>query len=337
MKADLANIKMAFIVCMGRSGSTMLQHLFDAHSQIVSPIESKFVLHLRTKYKNIKTWDAVMIDQFIKDLYTDRKFRLFWNVAKEDLRTLFDHYAVHSFADACKVVYLSHPSISEKNDVRLIVDKNPAHSFFTPRLLEVFPDAQIIHLVRDPRAVICSQLRSLHKKSVYVLSQQWNFMNGCIVKDSGDRSLVIHYETLVSEPEKILKMLLECHGIHFEEEMLHQQEKVKERAKTNSFLSLEHHLNVGNPVNTRSVEKWKSELTSSEIEVIGATCKNLAEELGYPLEQVKLSFTQQVLLTYGHLRMIMRRAIVGRLFKLPFWVRKPIYNTVSFFFDRRYK
>ena len=151
-KKNLHHIQLVFLVSRGRSGSTMLQNILDAHPNICAPLESKFVLHLKSKYKNISHWNNKTINQFITDLYTNRKIRLFWNIDKKNLYDLFSQYKIESFADACKIIYLSFPSVHTKNNVTVIIDKNPAHSRFIYELYTVFPNAKFIHLVRDPRA-----------------------------------------------------------------------------------------------------------------------------------------------------------------------------------------
>jgi hypothetical protein len=336
MKKSLEHIKIVFILARARSGTTMLQNNLDAHPNIIAPLESKFMLHLKTRYGKVTDWNSKVIDRLCKDIYSNRKFRLFWEVDRKDLRTLFDAYEVNSFGDACKVVYLSFPSLNKKEDIQLIVDKNPAYARFIPALTEVFPDAQFIHLAREPRASVYSQIVAFKKRSVFNLAVLWSFFNKIILEAKIKKHL-LHYEKLVSNPEHELKSLMNHLGLPFSEAMLEGHTTLNKKKDKNPFYSLDHHQNVSNPINTKSIDKWKKNLNERQQRIIHRVCHKYATELSYDLPTAKLSVFQKFLFAFARFRVAFNHKVLQTLFKLPFVLRKAIYDFISLFFDRKYK
>ena len=54
-----------------------------------------------------------------------------------------------------------------RNDGRRIVEKTPTNVARVAFIREIFPDAQIIHIIRDGRAVVCSRLRRWKAAQLY--------------------------------------------------------------------------------------------------------------------------------------------------------------------------
>ena len=99
--------EIAFIVAKGRSGTTLLQMMLSNHKEIIAPIESPLILHLKSKYSKLSLWDKSTITEFIKDLYTDRRFKLFWNVSKSLLKEKLSTAQDLNFQNACNIMVLT--------------------------------------------------------------------------------------------------------------------------------------------------------------------------------------------------------------------------------------
>lgn len=339
MKKSLKDIEMVFLVTRSRSGSTLLQNILNAHPNISAPIESKFILHLKTKYYNVTNWDDKTINEFANDLFTNRKIRLFWNIKPNDILSLFQKYTVNSFADACKLVYLSFPSVNEPENIKVIVDKNPAYARFVNELKEVFPSAKFIHLIRDPRAVINSQIKAFNKKSVYNLAYLWVSLNKNIIdscKANQKNYIKIKYENLVSQPVEEIKNLLHFLSLNYDARLLESHKSIKSVIEKSNFYSLPHHINTGNPINTKSLNLWESELSEKRIRIINAICYQFAEQNNYTLPSQQLSFFESLIYSISKAKMRFVNFSMKTLFKLPLSLRKLIYAIVSFFYDKKY-
>lgn len=339
MKKKLSNIPIVFIVSRGRSGSTLLQSLLDAHPHIIAPIESKFVLHLNTKYGSVSNWNTKTSTSFIKDLYTNRKFRLFWNVKKQDLTEVFNTYEILNFKDACKAVYLSYPSMFEKKDIKVIVDKNPFHSRCTKTLLKIFPDAKFIHLVRDPRAVNLSHIKSLNLKNISTLSSEWVKLNEKIENCKNNHPSIFHtvkYELMVSNPKEVIKSVFQFINLPFTPEVLNANKTIKKKYSTNKYLSLNQHKNIRKPINNTRVNKWEQELSSEQINIISFIAEEYILKYNYTLPPIKRSLQNTLKKKIGKLKSELKDLFLKGLFKLPFCLRSFIYRLVSLVKDKQY-
>lgn len=340
MKKDLTDIKIFFLVSRGRSGSTLLQSIFDAHPNTCAPIESKFVLHLRTKYLHRTNWSKSTIEEFIKDLYTNRKFRLFWKVTPDQLREKFNTYNISHFRDACKVAYLCHHSFFKKENISVIIDKNPLHSRLSEYLLDIFPDAKFIHLIRDPRAVVNSHIKSLMQKNVENLAYEWYLLNEKVesVKiNNPDLFYTIKYEDFTSNPNHHLEKIMQFIGLPFYENLINANSTLKENAGSSVYLSLPHHKNITQPISTKKNDAWKKNLSKNEITLITLICKEQLIQYNYPFNtSLNASLWIRLKAFKGKWRSKLKNEALKTMFNLPFPIRAFIYNSVSLIKDKKY-
>jgi len=340
LSKQLDHIKIIFLVSRGRSGSTLIQSILDAHPNICAPIESKFLLHLATKYQKITNWNDQKINQFIKDLYTNRKFRLFWNVNRTYIRNLFKDYHIDSFASACKVVYLSHQSMFEKKEVRLIVDKNPLHSIFIPNILKIFPEAKFIHLIRDPRAATHSHIVALTQKNISQLAHEWLILNQEIEKLKHKTPANFHtitYEALVSTPKEYFKQLFQFLGLPFNDSILDAHQTIKQKYKTSKYLSLAHHHGITNPISKGKIDEWKNKISAADTNLINLICEPLMANYNYSFVSPNYSFSNKITISYGRYRARLKNWLLKRMFNWPLEIRAQLYNCVSLLLDNKFK
>ena len=339
MKKSVTHIPIVFLVCRGRSGSTLLQNIFDSHPNICAPLESKFILHLKTKYYQITNWNEKTISSLIKDLYTNRKFRLFWNVSPLELRELFNEYNVTNFSDACKIIHLSHPSKFEKKEINLIIDKNPIHSKFIPELLALFPSAKFIHLIRDPRASSYSHVKWLLQKNIAYAAYGWNILNTKTEKIKlrlPEIFFTIKYENLVTTPQEELIKLFNFLQLSFNKELLDARNSKKVKSD-NKYLSLDQHDQISSPINDKNLIRWKTKLNNTDQGIINVICQKLMHKYEYPFQLEPLSLKSHLKIKLAYLRSKIIHWIPKILFQCPFWFRSFLFNLVSLVKDKKYK
>jgi hypothetical protein len=180
----------AFVLCSVRSGSTLLRVLLNSHSKIHSPQE----LHLRDLTVRVKT---------------DYATKALGEIGLDDERMrflLWDRL-------------LHRELVASGKDV--LVNKTPSDVFIADRLVECWPDARFIFLLRHPAAIAASRQA--------VRPQDSPARNAEMVRRYGDAleharrtypGLVVRYEELTADPRRVTQELCDHLGVPWEAGML---------------------------------------------------------------------------------------------------------------------
>lgn len=288
----------AFLVAKDRSGTTLLQTMLDSHPNICAPLESRFVLHLKSKYQGKKNWDKSLKAQFINDLFKEQKIELLWELNKDALNQRLANLPENTtYGEICKQVYISSKSFHNKETAKLIVDKNPIYAIMIPLLQEIYPDAKFIHLIRDYRGNV-SSIRNLYKGAgVVKLGMSWIMTNLEIEKSKQlvtNNFITLRYEDLLDNPQSELDRLTRFFNLEFHPDMLTYNERIvkaisayvdrspNEKVRNVREIGIAKvHKNLSKPIDSSFKEKWKEKLSKKEIETLEQYCGGFAEKYGY--------------------------------------------------------
>src|SRR5262249_36859718 len=143
------------------------------------------------------------------------------------------------------------------------------------------PDAVIVALQRDPRATVASMqaFRGIAARDVALLSRQWLdiWTKGRRVLEASipaDRRLVVRYESLVANPERVVRAVCDFLGERFDEGMLRFHETTADAAGPTAAPRLH------GPIGSRPSD-WRARLSSGEAAIVEAVCGTTMEEFGY--------------------------------------------------------
>lgn len=244
----MSEVKPAFLLSLPRSGSTLLQRLLGAHSQIATVAEPwlllppLYALRGQGVYSEYGHRTAVKaIEGMISHLPRGR-----------------DDY-LDAVSEMAGQVYgkLSPPG------TEVFLDKTPRYGLVVDELIATFPDSPFIVLHRNPLAVIASITATFtngrwkpyhHKQDLYLLSSR--LLSALQRHPSMFAS--VRYEDLLAAPEKTLRRVIERLGLRWEPGVL------------DSFTDVSVTGNVGDPtgvqqysyMSTAPLTKWHDELAS---------------------------------------------------------------------------
>jgi len=181
----------AFVMCTLRSGSTLLRVLLDSHSQIHCPHE----IHLRYLSVGLETkW----VEGSMKEMGLDQK-RLEY--------LLWDR--------------VLHRELSGSGKPRLVT-KTPNDVFIADRIMECWPDAKLVFLLRHPAAIVRSRKNVQNEgadqeKNVDLIRRYCEALEAARQRYPG---VTIRYEELTADPEPTMRRVCEHLEVPFEPSML---------------------------------------------------------------------------------------------------------------------
>lgn len=175
-------------------------------------------------------------------------------------------------------------------------DKSLYIERFMPDILKEYPDAKIIHMMRDPRDRY-SSVKKRYKEDrgrVGAATGKWTYSCSLAKRNQEKYSnnyFVATYESLVEQPEESLGQICDFIGEEFTPEMLSMRgaPKLREMGGNSSFDRFE-----PGEISTKSVGRFRSALTPFEIMYIQRYSSRLMRVYGYTKEDTELSFRERV-------------------------------------------
>jgi Sulfotransferase family len=209
---------MPFVVGLGRSGTTLLRLMLDAHPEMAVPPETGFiprVVHLegerlRNRFFRVMTRQPAWPDYGIPD-----------EAFRQALRKIGDF----TVADGVRCFYETYAA--RRGKVRY-GDKTPPYRAHMPLIDSLLPEARFVHLIRDGRDVAISR-RGLWFEGGETIEEIARVWCGEVESArSGGRSvrhyLEVRYEDLVTAPERELRRICDFVELRFEPAMLRYHE-----------------------------------------------------------------------------------------------------------------
>ena len=261
-----------FIVGCARSGTTLLRVMLNRHSRIAIPTESLFIAdYLRCR----------------RQLGPESMRRLLvreYEVGEWGLRPTPAELGVWDSVPG--LLGGLHELYAQRAGKSIWGQKTPRLVRHLASLAEAFPAARFVHIVRDPRAVVWSLMRSpVHRGNALYGSRRWSLDVGAarrFAAASAGRMLEIGYERLLAEPEATLRQVCRHLGIDFEPALLAADPPGEDEYEA-GFYGDVHRLIHRAPDPSR-VDAWRSGLSAEDLAVVEAICGQQMMDYGYRRE-----------------------------------------------------
>jgi hypothetical protein len=160
--------------------------------------------------------------------------------------------------------------------------KTPRFIRHLPLLQMHFPAIRVVHVVRDPRAVVNSLMQSdVHRSDAYHAARRWRMdVSEGLAFENAHPGVVLRvtYEDLVRSPAKVLDRIVGFLG--FGPAWLDRSTESEGASEYSAFYE-NIHANLDRPPSTEFVEKWKAELSPRDVEIAELVCTDLMLQLGY--------------------------------------------------------
>ena len=284
--SELDNIKVFFILGRPRSGTTLLRTLLDAHSNINIPFEGRIISDLYYKYASVKIWNEKILLNFYNDIFKLNKIEI-WDFNPKLKSNILELGKNATFERLVKLVYVNVDSLFVKNEILIIGDKNPHYSIrksYLNIIKKVFPNAKIIHIVRDYRAQYYSMSKmDFENTQIGNIPYRWLYSYKIVKSTFGNSNnyFFLKHEYLTKNPKLVLMQVCEFLGVEFKPDML-EFYKFKEKVLAkygNEVLKI--HSSLLNPVTDKFNDKWKAVLTDKQVNCLDKYIGTGADEIGY--------------------------------------------------------
>lgn len=278
-----------FIIGRPRTGTTLLQSLFDAHPDICIPWECQFVLNLYPEYGKITEWTKELLAKFQGDLLKQWQFSS-WNIDPVKLKAgLMSCEGENTYRDICQIVYLNHISLYPKGEISLIGDKNHGYTIYTDRLRQLYPEAKFIYMLRDYRDNYHSVNRvDFEVPIVSLVVYKWKYFYKKALQAASknpESFYFIRYEDLVSDPQTHFGKISEFLNIPYVPEVFDFYKMKSKAGETYPTDVLEkHHQSLFNPINTSRLGLWKKSMNKIQVKIADQVAGEYAEKAGYKRE-----------------------------------------------------
>ena len=194
-----------FVVGCARSGTSLTCRLLLDHLGVNFGTESQFIIRYfrrLSRYGDLRT--PGNLRRLLHDISHERFFartrRNFGFVLNVD-RAL-QSVVEPTYAGALRAIF---GQFAATKGMARWGDKTPEYNYNLPTLLDLFPTAQFVHVVRDPRAVALSQFKvGFGSKSAYEAASRWreamNLVRSFGTRVGPDQFMEFRYEDLLADP-----------------------------------------------------------------------------------------------------------------------------------------
>lgn len=252
-----------FVGGCGRSGTTVFKEILQRHPAVACGPEASFF--------GIKFYPANISNRWP---FTFAEIDA-W-VARTD--------SVVQFADEFLTRY------AQGEGKTLWADKTPNNVRATGRILHAFPNGRFIHVLRDPRDVVCS-LRHHPKeiirsgrvmpvktnKPIAVCARRWaNDVAFGLPYRGHPRYMEVRYEDLVGDAEAVMRRVCSFLGLDYSDDLMRPTNDTE--AKRASVLN-----NAGatGRLTGSSIGRWERDLSAAERRTTATICGELMIAAGY--------------------------------------------------------
>lgn len=286
-----------FVIGVGRSGTTLLRLMLDAHPGLTIPPETHFVPALIRECERWRATPEKLLAALVnhpepgwKDLALDADDLLKRWHAIEPLKT----------PDVVRAVYEAY---AEREGKPRWGDKTPRYVRKMGRIHRVLPEARFIHLIRDGRDVALSTKRRMESwnrpKAVEVerVAKRWR-SRILGARHTGERLeghyIEMRYETLVRDPEAALQRVCELIELDYDPVMMRYHERAaarleeinrdldaKDGAVRPASERLAAHAMTMKPPSAERLEVWRREMDEADVHAFEEVAGDLLADLGY--------------------------------------------------------
>ncbi len=216
-----------FIVGVPRSGTTVLAAILNAHSKLACSVETHFFSKTTKKQRDEAVsdpqWPTKAVELVASLRLGGQQVHRLFGFTLEQINT----YLSAEPPSASAMLESLTKQFQLKAEKTQWVEKTPNHLLHLSEIRDLYHEAKIIRIIRDPRDSSLSMCQFPWSSSSAVanayLWEEW-YQKSKSFFEYDDRSYTLRYEDLVEDPAQEVKDICDFIGLPFEEGMIDTKE-----------------------------------------------------------------------------------------------------------------
>lgn len=299
----MKNRRMIFITGASRSGTTLLSFVLRNHPDVFGLRELQYFGESwdpRSPDRQLSRHAAV--EAAARMLARQREGLFSYTVEdrhRDEARMILDSVG-EAATDAAEVFATVAVHLAVAGGKTIPCEQTPRYVFYARALLDLYPQAHVVHIVRDPRAVMASQKRRWRRRTLatnghavpryeslrtwvnyhpYTVARLWRgATSAALAVSDHPRATLVRFEDLLRQPEATMRSLCARLDLEYDPRML-------DVGQINSS----HQSSVAGArrgLHPDAIDKWREVLTPAEVAVTERLCGSLMRRFDYGTQPV---------------------------------------------------
>jgi LPS sulfotransferase NodH len=268
------------VICgVGRSGTSLLQSMLNAHPELCFPPETHFFRRYVADRFARRRWEQLGPTALQAALDSDQDFAR----AQLDAADLLQPETGRGL-NVARVFRRLLQRVAERAGKTRVGDKDPRSLDHLAAWKSEFPEARVVHVIRDPRDVLLSRTKAAWSAArpwwahVMICKEQLRRGRALGRRLFGDAYLEVHYEELISDADAVLQRVCDHVDLPFDPCMLEFGESAKQLVDGRELSWKKETLG---PLLTNNKEKWRTGLSGFQVRLTERVARESFLELGY--------------------------------------------------------
>lgn len=303
-RLPLTERKLIFVTGASRSGTTLLSFVLRNHPEVYGLRELQYFGEAwdpRSPERRIARSSALaavaqMLARQEMGVLGARVGESHRRAAAELIDSLGD-----AAADPAAVFAAAAHALAQAAGKSIPCEQTPRYVFYARALLAIYPDAHVVHMLRDPRAVMASQKMRWRRRQLaadgaavpryqslrvwvnyhpYTVARLWSQATAAaLALEAHPRVTLLRFEDLVQQPENSVRGLCARLGLDYDARML-------DVPQVNSS----HQSAAGGArrgLHATAIDQWRTLLTPTETAIAERDCGPLMARCGYGSSQAQ--------------------------------------------------
>lgn len=280
-----------FICGSVRSGTTLLQLLLNAHPNIAIFGELHYfdqILQIRRLVSSLE--DDTSLDKLLELMQNVDNYKYIPEADEffRSVRERFQREENRSYENFFRCVLEEY---ARGQGAGRFGEKTPTNIRYLDRLLGIFPNAKIIHIIRDPRSVVASSISmpwTANDAVVNAMKWKCDILYSRSFARPESSYMEVRYEDIVFDTENRLRKICTFLGEDYDDAMVEFYKTSESYIRNEPWKERTHR-----PIDDAAIDRWRRDLSEPQIFLVEKIVGDLLTDFGY--ERAQLSTGAKVM------------------------------------------